>query len=263
MFEITRYDLERRVTGTAVLSGLLAVLALFTVAFYPSVEASAGELEAYIENLPPAFRTMFGVESFATVEGFVATEFYQFGWVILLGMYFAYRAGGLVAGEVEDGRIDMLLSLPITRRRVVLERYVALVPTMVVVNVVAFLVVLAGVTAIGESVAFRDFVAVHALSIPYFLACAGIGLVLSVLTFDEDRAKRGSLGLVFGLFLVDSLSATTDYDWIGAVSPTRFYDPTEILVMNDYCPVGATALLVGAAAVVFLAVELFRRSDIE
>ncbi|MHB9286168.1 ABC transporter permease subunit [Halobacteriales archaeon Cl-PHB] len=263
MFELTRYDVERRVLGIGVLSALLAVLALFTVAFFPSVESSAGELQAYIENLPPAFRTMFGVESFATVEGFLATEFYAFGWVILLGLYFAYVAGGLIAGEVEDHRMDMLLSLPVSRRRIALERFLGIVPTMLVVNVVGFVFVFVGLFVIGESGSLNDFAMVHLLSLPYLLACGGLGLVLSVLTASEDRAKRGALGLVFGLFLLESLSATTDYDWVGAVSPTRYYDPTGVLVMGEYDLTGALILFVAATVLVGLAVELFRRMDVQ
>jgi ABC-2 type transport system permease protein len=262
MLEITRYELERRVRGTAVLSVLLSVLAVFTVAFFPSVQESNEALEQYIENLPPTFRNAFGVESFATVEGFLSTEFYQFAWVILLGIYFAYRAGSLVAGDVEDHGIDLLLATPLSRGRLVVERYLALVPVMVAVNIVAAGVVVASVAAIGEPVPYRDIAAVHALSVPYFLATAALGLVVSVLVSDESVANRLALGLVFGLFLIDSLSLSTDYDEVGAISPTRYYDPTEILVEAEYDPLGAGILCLAAVGLVGLAVLIFRRADI-
>lgn len=263
MFEFTRYAVERRFKGSIVLSILLSGLAGFTAAFYPSVRESAPQLQEYIESLPPAFREAFGVESFATIQGFLATEFYTFAWLLVLGLYFGYRAGFLIASEVETDRIDLLLALPVSRARFLWERYLALVPTMVVVNVLGALAVFAAVLAIGESIGATTLLAVHALSVPYFLACAGIGLVLSVVWDSADRAARGALGLIFGLFLVESLTAATDFEWLGLLSPTRYYDPSAVLVRAEYDLVGAAVLLAAALLLVGLATWLFRRRDLE
>lgn len=263
MLELTRYAVERRVRGVVVLSALLAGLAAFTAAFFPSVRASAPELQAYVENLPPAFRAAFGIETFGTIEGFLATEFYLFAWVLLLGLYVGYRAGSAIAADVESERIELLLSLPVSRARLVVERYLAMVPTMLVVNVVGAIAVAAAVTAVGERVPAADLVAVHILSLPYLATCAGIGLFLSVLVDRADHANRGALGVIFGLFLVDSLAAASDYAWIGAVSPTRYFDPSEILVYSEYDVVGALVLLGAATVLVGLSVWLFRRRDLE
>lgn len=262
MLEITRYEASRRVRGTVVLSVLVALLGLFTVAFFPSVKASSAALEEYIQNLPPAFRTAFGIDSFGTIEGFLATELYQFGWVILLGVYFGYRAGSLVAGDVEDRGIDLWLATPVPRARLVVERYLSLVPTMVAVNVLTPLAVLPGIAIIGEPVPVEGVLAVHLLSVPYFLATAALGLVLSVLVSRESTASRGALGLVFGLFLVESLASVGDIGWLGAVSPTRYFDPTGILLRGEYDPAGSLLLLGAAVGGVALATLLFRRADI-
>jgi ABC-2 type transport system permease protein len=262
MLEIARYETARRVRGTAVLAVLLAVFGLFTVAFFPSVEASSAALEEYIRNLPPAFRAAFGIESFGTVGGFLATELYQFGWVILLGTYLAYRAGALVAGDVEDRGIDIWLATPVSRRRLVVERYLALVPTVLAVNVVVPLILVPAIALIGEPVPVARLAAVHLLSVPYLLATAAFGLVLSVLASRESVASRGALGLVFGLYLVDSLAATADAGWLGAVSPTRYFDPTAVLVRGEYDLAGAAVLLVAAVALVAAAVTIFRRADV-
>ena len=262
MLEIARYEAGRRLRGTVVLSVLVSLLGLFTVAFFPSVKSSSAALEEYITNLPPAFRAAFGIESFGTVEGFLATELYQFGWVILLGVYFGYRAGSLVAGDVEDRGIDLWLATPVPRARLVLERYLSLVPTMVAVNVLTPLAMLPAIAIVGEPVPVRGILAVHLFSVPYFLATAALGLVVSVLVSRESTASRGALGLVFGLFLVESLVTVGDVGWLGAVSPTRYFDPTAILFRAEYDPTGTLILLGAAAGGVALATLLFRRADI-
>lgn len=262
MLTVFRYEVERRIRGLAVMSVLLAVFGLFMIAFFPSIKESGAALEEYAQNLPPALRELFGVEAITSIGGFLATELYQFVWVLLLGVYFAYRAASLIAGDVETHRLDLLLATPISRTRVVLERFAVLVPVALVLNLVVLPVVYLGTVWVGDPVAIDRLVALHVLSVPYLLACAAIGLVLSVLTASESLANRAALGLVFGLFLLESLAATAGYDWLGYASPTRYFDPTAILVRGEVDVVGGLVLLVGIAALLVLARTLFVRADV-
>ena len=219
-----------------------------------------------MESLPPALQAAFGASgglAFTTIEGFLAVELYQFFWVLMLGIYVAYQAGGLIAGDVERGRMDVLLAAPVFRRRVVVEKFLSLVSGVVVVNLVVGLLVYGAVIAIGESISVADLAMVHLLSIPYLLACGAIGLLLSVLTDDSDVAKRGGLGAIFGLFLLETISQSADLGWLGAISPTRYYDPTAVLVSGEYDLAGAAVLLAGTAALVAASAWWFRRKDIE
>ncbi len=263
MFEIARYEIERRLTGAVVLSVLIAVFGAFMLAFFPSVQASGAAIEEYVKNLPPALRTLFGVESMTSVGGFLAVELYQFIWVLLLGVYLAYRAASLIAGDVETRRIDLLLATPVSRSRILYERFTALVPTVLLVNLVTVPVIYLGVVLLGESLSPVRLIAVHLLSIPYLLACAGIGLVLSVAGTSESRASRIALGLVFSLFLVDSLATTTEYPWVGAVAPSRYYDPTAILTRGDIDLMGGLILVGMTVVLLGVARELFRRRDVD
>ncbi|UPV72989.1 ABC transporter permease [Halorussus limi] len=265
MFEVAAYESERRIRGALVLAVLLALLSALFVALFPSIASSGADLDAYMESLPPAMQAAFGATgafSIATIEGFLAVELYQFFWVLLLGIYTAYVAGGLVAGDVERGRMDVLLAAPVTRRRVVVEKFASLIPVVVAVNLVVGAAVYAAVLAVGETIPVADLVAVHLLSIPYLLACGGIGLLLSVVVDDSDVAKRGGLGSIFGLFLLETVSQSADVGWLGAVSPTRYYDPTAILVGGEYDWAGALVLLAETAALVAVSAWWFRRRDV-
>lgn len=263
MLEITRYEVSRRIKGSLVLSGLLAAYGGLLLAFFPSIQSSGAALEEYAQNMPPALREMFGVQAITSIGGFLATEVYQFVWVLLLGIYLAYRASSLIAADVESRRLDLLLAAPVTRSKVIYERFAALVPTLLLVNVVVAPVVYVGTVVLGEPIPAPDLAAVHLLSVPYLLACGAFGLVLSVLSNTESRANRVAIGAVFGLFVLDSLAASTDYGWVGALSPTRYFDPTAILTRSQYDLQGAVVLLAMALVLLVVAGELFRREDVE
>lgn len=261
MLEIVRYEAEKRLTGTVALAVGLGALAVFFVAFFPSF--ADVDMESYVEAFPPAFREAFGVEAIGTIEGFLAVEVYQFLWLLLLGLYVAYLGAGSIAADVERDRMDLLLSLPVSRSRVLGEKFLAIAVPIAVLNAVVPVAVYAGVVAIGESISAVDLAMVHLLSIPYLLACAAIGLLLSTLVDRADVARRVALAVVFALFLIDSVSASAeDLEWIGGVSPTAYYDPTAILVDGAHDLGGAAVLLATTAALVVLASVRFRRADV-
>jgi ABC-2 type transport system permease protein len=262
MFEITRYESEQRLLGTGVMVVVLALYVAFVMAIAPDLIA---QLDEVYTSFPESIRKMMGMKAMGTLAGFLAVEFYQFGWLIVLGLYFAYSAGSLIADEVETDHMDTLLSAPISRSKVVIEKFLSLLMPILAVNVAVGIVVYAGtmVLTVDESLTLADIVAVHALSIPYLLCCAAIGLGLSVFFARESTAQRAALGVVFGLFMLESLLIDTDYEWLGAIAPMRYYDPTTILVDGTYNYAGA-AILLGATIVLVVASQLwFRRKDIQ
>lgn len=261
MFEIARFESERRVPAAIAIAVGLSLFAALFLAVAPDVIAEV-DLEAYADAFPEALQTAFGIESLGSIEGFLATELYQFGWVLLLGLYFAYAAGGTIAGDVERGRMDMLLSTPVSRSRVVVEKFLSLVPVIVFVNVVVGAVVYSGTILIGEPLSLADLVAVHVLSIPYLLVCAAVGLSYSVLLGRESLAQRAGIATVFGLFMVQSVVTGTDFEMLGLVSPTRYYSPSDVLVDGTYDLVGAAILTEATVLLVVASVLWFQRRDI-
>ncbi|SEW25964.1 ABC-2 type transport system permease protein [Halobacterium jilantaiense] len=240
--------------------GLSAFSAMYA-AFFPSLTGNL-DLAEYVGALPPVFVEAFGLRAFNTIEGFLATELYQFAWVILLGLYVAYSAASLVAGDVESGRMDVLLSLPVSRARLVGEQFLSLAPGIVLVNVVVAAATWVATRAIGHPVGAVDLAVVHALSLPYLFACAAIGLAFSVVAGRASVAQRGAAGTVFALFLLESLLTSTDYAWVGAVAPMRYFDPTAILVDGIYDVAGAAILAVGTVVLVAVSQLYFRQTDV-
>ena len=259
---VIRYETGKRIRGMLVLTGLLVALAILDIAFFPSLEASEVDLDQYFESLPPAMQEAFGGVGLGTIEGFLVAEFYQFAWVLLLGMYLAYRGGGLIAGDIERDRMDLLLATPITRRTVVLGKFLSLVPLMVLLNVVVPVVIYVGVLLIGESISAADLAAVHLLSFPFQFATAALGILLSAIVSDADTGQRAGLGVVFVMYLVESMTARTGFEWIGALTLPRYYDTAPILTNGEYDLVGAIILLTVTALMLAIAMWWFDRRDV-
>ena len=264
MLDLMRYESRRRIRGTFVLAVLLGLFALLMIGLFPSISESGADFEAYIESLPPAVREGFGVSGAAitTVEGFMSTEFYGFVWLLLLGLYVTYTAGGSVAGDIENGQLDMLLAAPVSRAQVLLEKFLSLLTIVVVLNLLMPLFVYGGTMLVGESIDAFALVAVHVLSVPYLLACGAFGTLLSVTIHRADVARRGGIGALFVLFVLEAVATDTDYEWLGALSPTRYYDPAEILVEESYDLAGAAILLTATVLLLVASRVVFERVDV-
>ena len=260
MTAVLRNESGRLLRGSLTLSGLLGLLAAFFLLMFPTVEDEAQLIE---EVYPAYILELLGIEALATIEGFVASYIFPFVWVLVAGIYFAYLGAGLIVRDVSDRRMDLLLATPVSRESVVLQKVGALWVPVVVLNVGVPIVVYVGALAIDESFDPIALAMVHLLSVPYLLVCAGIGLVVSVFVDHVRTARATALSLTFGLWLVDIVSVLDpDYEWVGDLTPSRYYDPTAILVHEEYAYGDAGILLAAFLVLVGLAVLIFTRRDL-
>ncbi|PSQ48125.1 ABC transporter permease [Halobacteriales archaeon SW_12_67_38] len=119
MFEVARYEGERRLVLAATIAVAASFYGAMVVALSPSF--TDFDLEAILSNLPQQFTEGLGVTALDTLPGLLAVELFQVGWVLVLGLYLAYSAASIVAGDVETGRMDTLLAAPVSRSKLVVE----------------------------------------------------------------------------------------------------------------------------------------------
>jgi ABC-2 type transport system permease protein len=262
MFELLLFDGRKRIRESFYLALGLSVLAAFVIWAYPSFSGAFEDTDALLDAYPDGVIQLFDVRTMSTLEGFLAFELYVFGWILLFGLYLAYSAAGVIAGDVEDGRADTLLAMPLSRSRLLAERFGALGLPILAVNLVVPVVVLAGSWLIDDPLSVVDVYAVHVLSIPYLFACGGIGILCSVVFDRAGVAQRVALAGTFGLYLAESLLEGTDFQPLGALSPTRYYDPNAILLDGSYNLLAATALVGMTVLLVAGSQLLFTRRDI-
>ena len=260
MTAILRLESRKRLRASVLWVVVFALFSALYFSMFPSIEE---DIEELMEGFPDFFFDLFGIEALHTIEGFIAAEVYSFFWVVLLGVYFAYTSAGMIAGDIRERKMDLTLSAPVSRESVLLQKAGSLWVPLLVLNTAVPVVVYAGALAIGESFDPVALAMVHLLSIPYLLVCAGLGLVLSVVVERVRTAKAVALGLVFVLWLVEGVSnMNPDFEWIGNLTPSRYYDETAILVHEEYAILDAGLLLAVFAVLLAVALFFFTRRDI-
>lgn len=261
LLDVARFEGERRVRVAVALAVVFTLFGAVFVAFAPDI-VSAGVYDDLLETMPPAMQALFGFENFGSIEGLVAGEYYTFTWIVGLGGYLAYSAAGSVADDLKHDRMDTLLAAPVPRSSVLFGKYLGLLVPIVLLNVVVPLVLYAGSVLVGLPISLVDLAALHALSVPYLLCWAAIGLFAGCVVRRGRTASRAAFGAVVAAWLVEAVVVATDLEPLGALSPMRYFDPPAVLVHGTYDLAGA-GLLFGVALVFLAASGLrFRRSDL-
>lgn len=260
MTAILRKESRRLVRSSLILGGTYAVLTLFILAVFPSM---ADEAELFEDAFPEAMQGLFGMEAMHTLEGFIGSYVFSLMWVVFIGLYIAYVAGGLVAGDIRERRMDLILANPVSRESVVLQKFASLWVPITVLIVVQFGMLYGGSVVLDETLDPIALALLHLLSVPYLLVCGAIGILFSVIVSRTETAQAGAVGVVFFLWLIDGLSEMDpDFEWIGEIAPSRHFDSAAILIHEEYAWMDAGILLVAAIAILILGIVRFVRRDI-
>jgi len=227
------------------------------VGMYPSFEDMMGQIAEM------DLKFIRGFSSLGTYEGFLNMELYQIFWILVLPVLIAYVAGSLISEEIESGTIDLLLSNPISRKRIVLEKFLGILPMILLVTFATMGSVYGMSLFIGEEISLTNLFLTHLWSVPYFLSIAGISLFVS--TVVDKKMKSSIIGMAFvvAMYLIESVSQLTpDYDKMGVISIVNYFDPSDLLVNGEMSLVDPIILAIITLVSVSCAVFYFDRRDI-
>lgn len=253
----TLWDQRRGLLGWGI--GLMAVSLIYG-AFYPF--AATPEYGELIESLPAGLAEAMGWDDIASPHGYLgSTVFGILGPV--LAIIFAIGTGArAIAGDEENGSLELLVAHPVTRRRVVTQRALALGVALAAAGLVVFLAILA----------IRGPIE---LTIPVgHIAAASLNLALLAAVFGTFALLVGAIvgrrGLVIGVtavvavvaYLANGLAPQVDsLAWLQKGSPFYWFAGTDTL--RDGLDPASTLLLLALAVLFTLAaVFAFDRRDI-
>jgi len=254
---------ERR---RAVLWWSVGVVALVgvTVLFYPSVRDSAADFQDMLDQLPEAVRTLFvgNITDLSSPIGYLNSQIFATNGPILLLILAIGRGSRAIAGEEQEHTLDLLLSTPVSRRRVVVQKFGALVVEVVILGAVLWGATAASAPAVGLDVPLTDLAAATLHMVLFAIGFGAIALSAGCATGRRAAAIGVGSVVAVAAFLLNSLaplSASTEP--LQRVSP--LYHATGTSPLLNGADVGGLAVLAGIAVVALgLAVRSFDGRDL-
>lgn len=222
---IFRYTF-RRFRGQILGWGLgIASLGLILVPFYDIFMDQQEDFIQMLESYPPEFMAFFGgdASSLLTPEGYLGM--YGFSLLPLIIGIFAVLAGsGLIAGDEEKGRLDLILSQPVGRIPFFFGRLLAFIAATIAILFVAWLgfVILLGQSSMDINMLqmFLPFLPLFAQALIYGM----LAFLLSMLLPSRNMAAAISGLVVVASYFVSSMATLNDsLELIASLLPYAYY----------------------------------------
>jgi ABC-2 type transport system permease protein len=256
VFRKTLRDQRRALAGWG--SGI-AVMVLAMAALWPSVRDMFDQdlLAAY----PEPIQRLFDVEAMATGAGFLNAELFS---ILLPALFIAYgvgRGARLVAGEEQDGTLEVVLVSSITRARILLHKAAALAAGIVGLGVVLF-----ASTVLSSLVMDMGIPAGHAAIGALAMVLIGIQHAWLALAVGAATGRRGLAITVAGTLAVMGYVLHVVGALVDAVEPWQPLSPFTHAIgpgpVSATVPAGFAWLALAAVVFIVAALPLFDRRDI-
>lgn len=261
--DLTLRFLADRRRSLFVWAASLAAYALFMVAFFPSIRDSPSFATA-LEDYPDALKEIFGGEAgfdLTSGPGFIGTELYYLAIPILLAVV-AIGQGASLGADQESGLVDLILANPLTRRRVVLERALAMAAAVVVLTASVSVVVAIGDPIVGLDIGLGNLLATSMATAALALLHGFVALAVAGATGRRGVAIGAATAVFAAGYLINVAAGLVDsLGWAKPLSPYHHATGASPLA-TGWDGSGLAVLVVVGVAVLVAAVALFERRDL-
>jgi ABC-2 type transport system permease protein len=244
----------------------LVGLTLFTVALYPSIKDQPS-IEELLADLPEAFRSAIGYQPsvpLSSPAGYLQARLFS-TLAPLLAVVFGIGAGArAIGGSEEAGTLELLLANPVTRNRVLLERYLAtfgLLAALVAVLAVALLILAPPFGAL-EGIPTGNVVGACAAVFALGLLHGSLAFAIGAAAGRRGVAVAVATAVAVAGYLVETvLAAAGDLGIVRQLSPWHWYLDRNLLAEGATLAAVLLPLVVSGVLVV-VAWARFRRRDL-
>jgi ABC-2 type transport system permease protein len=248
------FDRRRSVLAWGLPLGLMSA---FIVAIFPSVEDSISKA---VQGYPQGLKEAFGIGQLSNVEQYLQAEMLSLIVPLALG-YLAVRAvaSGLT-GAAETGRLDVLLSAPVSRTRLVAAGFLATAAELAAVLVVTGLLTGIGSLLAGAGLDAGAAAEGFANVWPLALLFAGFGTVAAGFSLRTSVVTGSVAGLLVAMYVIDLVGRLDpDLHPLRYVSDFKYYGNA---IEDGVEPLAFAGVTLAACLLAALGAWLFERRDL-
>lgn len=229
----------------------IAFLMAVCILIYPEIETQMGGVGAMFAEMG-SFSAAFGMDklNFGEFMGFFGVEC---GNILGLGgAFFAALSGiSILAKEEKEQTAEFLLTHPISREKILIEKFVSLLLQIIILNLIVIAMTILSIYVISEDPEARSLAL---LFLAYFLLQLEIASICFGLSAFLSRSGPGvGLGIAVFLYFLNIIANLTEAaDWLKYLTPFGYTESADILAdkcLNaGYLSVGLAFAVIGIGA---------------
>jgi len=214
---------------------LLFTFIAFMFGIFPTFSDSLDSIRNVLENYPPAFVAAFGfqIDTMFSFSGFYA---FTFNYLVLIGSIMAVAISVATFSREKRSRCgDLLLTKPISRKKIFLTKLVSDLIIIVATNTIFVCVGMILFVSNKDNATSISTFTLCLLSV-FFTQLVFLSLGVFFATFSRKvrSVSTSAITFGFGAFFLSALANITNDEKIKLFSPLKYFDPYSLITGDFY-----------------------------
>ena len=245
------------IIGSALYTGMI-------VAIFPVIDGNES-FQDLADDYPEALQAMFGgadaFAQFTTPTGFLNTYLFSMILPFIFTALAVSIGASVIAGEEESGTMDLLLAHPVSRRRAVVEKALALMVAVILMGAVQVLLIGALGPLVDLHVGWVGLIAASVGTILFGVLGGLLAMLVGSIRGQKGLATAVAWGVAIGGYLLSIVASLADaLDFLRYLSP--LYHATVGNPVENGMPVNYLFLVAGVVALLLSTLAVFERHDL-
>ncbi len=244
----------------------LAFLEMY-IALFPTVKEQSATFEQIMKTMPPELFKVMNMDassfSFSTMESYLSTEYMSFLWPILAIVFAISLASYIAIREVDKGTIEILCSLPISRTKIFISRYIAGIKMLAVFCIVSLLGAIPFAMLHNSDYKIGNYVTATIGAFLFVWAVYSLATLVSMICSEKGKATMITSGVLLLMYVLNIIAnLNTSLANIKYLSFFHYFNGPELLNKNSLATYAIFVLGGFAVVATVVAAVRFARRDL-
>jgi len=206
------------------------------IGMFPSMQGQAEQFKEVMKSYPETMLKAFNIEelSFDKIEKFLAMEDFSIIWPLMMVFLFVSLAGNSIAGEIERGTAEIILSKPLSRSKIYLSRYLSGLMMLLIFTVVSVFVVVPLCTLHGVDYQLENFAKMAVVAFFFGWAVFSLAFMFSAIFSERSKPYMFTGGILLMMYVANIIANLKDsLVNLKYLSFFHYYNQNQALIHNN------------------------------
>ena len=225
---LVRHELRQGKTPFLIWTASIGFLLATCIFLFPEMKGQMDSVSDVCASMG-SFTQAFGMDrlNFGTLIGFYAVEC---GNVLGLGGAFfaSLCAVGVLSKEEKDKTAEFLLTHPVSRKRIITEKLIAVLIQITALNVIIYALAIGSIAAVGEDIPWKEISLLHLAY--YLLQLELAGICFGISAFLRKGSAGAGLGIAAMMYFLNLIANIADVaDFLKYITPFGYCEGADIV----------------------------------
>lgn len=200
---------------------------------YPTISQSSKAMQEFVDAFPDGLKKLFRMSEYFSGPGFLATELFSLIIpMVMIGVSLAWGSSATAEDE-EKGSADLIFTLPIRRRSILLTRLLAAITALALLSAINFFNIYIGAHIVDLKVGTSNLAAATFSCFMMGVLYASLGTLLGALMGRKGLGIGAGAGFAILLYVLYTVSnLVTKFDFIKPYNPFEWVIGADQLVQG-------------------------------